>query len=96
MLKNAIWLFALCVIVLFIFLPSYTQYQDKRQKVDEYDRQIIRLQRQNAKLAKEKKLLESDPAYLEKVAREKMGLVREGETIYRLTPEETQAVNKKK
>ncbi len=88
MLKNALWLFAFCVIVLFVFLPSYTQIQDKRQRIKEYNAQIQNLRNQNISLAKERRLLENDPHYLEKVAREKMGLVKEGEVIYRLTPED--------
>ncbi len=64
--------------------------QDHRQKNSENERKIAILKEKNKKLEEEKKLLEEDPVYLERVAREKMGLVREGETIYRLTPEEQQ------
>lgn len=96
MLKNAIWLFAFCVIVLFVFLPSYTQIQDKRQKIKDYDAQIKELRAQNIKLAEERRLLKNDPHYLEKVAREKMGLMKEGEVIYRLTPEDKNSSNTKK
>ena len=48
--------------------------------------QIEMLQAKNEKLRQEKQLLEQDPVYLEKVAREKMGLVRQGEVVYKLTP----------
>ena len=64
--------------------------QDHRQKSIENDRKIVGLKEKNKKLEEERRLLEEDPVYLERVAREKMGLVREGETIYRLTPEEKQ------
>ncbi len=83
-MKNAIWLFVSASFLLFIFLPSYTKMQDLRQRSAHYDRQIEILKKQRTALLDEKKLLESDPLYLEKVAREKMGLVKEGEIVYQL------------
>ena len=90
MLKNAFWLFCFATLILFFFLPSFSVMQDHRQKSIENDRKIVGLKEKNKKLEEERRLLEEDPVYLERVAREKMGLVREGETIYRLTPEEKQ------
>jgi len=86
MLKNAIWLFVISVIVLLIFLPSYSELQDLRKKNADYVQQIEDLKQERIQLLEEKRLLEDDPIYLEKVAREKMGLIREGEVIYRITP----------
>ena len=83
MLKNAIWLFSLAFVILIIFLPSYARLQDLKQKNAGYEKQIEELKKQNIELTEEKKRLQ-DPVYLEKVAREKMGLIREGEVIYRL------------
>ena len=91
MLKNAILLFILTVFVFVYFLPSYTKMQDLKQKNFDYAETIRELQKKNGELLKEKDLLETDPAYLEKVAREKMGLVREGEVIYKI-----ESVNKLK
>jgi cell division protein FtsB len=89
MLKHAIWLFILAIFVLFAFLPSYTQLQDLKLRNVQYEDEIIRLKRERVQLERERKLLISDPQYLEKVAREKMGLIKEGETIYRITPAAT-------
>jgi cell division protein DivIC len=86
MWKNAIWLFVLALFILFAFLPSYTQLQDLRMKNVQYEQEIIRLKRERARLLREKKLLLEDPVYLEKVAREKMGLIKEGEMVYKITP----------
>jgi len=60
--------------------------QDLKQKNLDYERQIEVLKAKKAKLEEEKRLLESDPLYLEKVAREKMGLIREGEVVYEIVP----------
>ena len=84
MLKNALWLFAVATIILLFFLPSFTMMQDHRQKNLEYEKKIVELQRRNEELKEEKQRLIEDPVYLERVARERMGLVREGEKVYRI------------
>ena len=86
MLKNAIWLFAIAVLILVVFLPSYTQMQDLKQKNKDYEERIKQLVASNKNLMEERRLLEHDPVYIEKVGREKMGLVREGEVVYKLVP----------
>ena len=89
-MKNAIWLFSFTFVILIIFLPSYSRMQDLQKKNLEHQQQIKLLEKKNRELTFEKKLLESDPVYLEKVAREKMGLVKEGEVIYKISPENGQ------
>jgi len=84
MLKNALWLFAVATIILLFFLPSFTMMQDHRQKNLEYEKKIVELQRRNEELKEEKQRLIEDPVYLERVARERMGLVRDGEKIYKM------------
>ncbi len=91
MLKNALWLFGFTVVILIFFLPSYAKMQDLKARNNEYARRIDALQKRNTQLEKERYLLESDPIYLEKVARQRMGLIRDGEKVYRMVP----AVNKK-
>ena len=91
MIKNAIWLFSFAIIVFLLFLPSYTKMQDLRQKNSELAKELLELKRQNRDLRREKKLLDNDPVYLEKVAREKMGLIREGEVVYKMVPPATNA-----
>ena len=86
MLKNAFLLFAFAIAVLLMFLPTFSKWQDVQQKDRDYKMKIEALEEEHAKLLEEKRLLEEDPAYLEKVARERMGLIREGEVIYHLRP----------
>jgi cell division protein DivIC len=86
MFKNPFILFGLTVLLLLVFLPSYQKMQDLRQTNDEYQHKMHALVQENILLTEEKMLLETDPAYLEKVARERMGLIREGEIIYRIMP----------
>ena len=86
MIKNALWLFSFAIIVFLLFLPSYTKMQDLRQKNLDLSKELVDLKRQYTQLRREGKLLQDDPVYLEKVAREKMGLIREGEVVYRMVP----------
>lgn len=88
MLKNALWLFVIAIAILLFFLPSFSIMQDHNQKNLEYERKIVTLQEKNQQLEEEKRRLIEDPVYLERVARERMGLVREGEKVYRLKPAE--------
>ena len=85
MIKNALWLFGFTIFALYVFLPSYTKLQDLRQKNVEYSKQIEDLKLRKIRLMEEKRRLEQDPAYLEKVGREKMGLIRDGEVVYKIT-----------
>ena len=43
----------------------------------------MKLERENARLKKEIKLLNSDPRYIEKIAREELGLARNDEMVYK-------------
>ena len=89
-MRNSIWLFTFAALLLAIFIPSYSVMQDKAKKNVEYDQKIEELTAKKEDLAKERHLLEEDPTYLERVAREKMGLVKEGETVIEITPELTE------
>ena len=86
MLKNALSLFILTVVILALFLPSYSTMQDLKMKNKEYARRIAALEDKNRKFEEERRLLQTDPDYLEKVGRETMGLIRPGETVYRIVP----------
>ena len=44
--------------------------------------EIEELRQKNAELEKQIGLLRSDPHYIEQIAREQLGLVKDGETIY--------------
>ena len=83
MLKNAFWLFVFAALILIFFLPVVTELQDKRAKIAKYEQEIEDLKLENERMKQEKNLLENDPVYLEKVAREKLGIVKKGEVIYR-------------
>lgn len=75
-------------IFLVIFFPGFARIQELRQKNKELEANIKKLEAENLALGREKERLEKDPEYLERVARERLGIVRKGEIVYRIIPEE--------
>ena len=86
MIKNALSLFIITVVILVVFLPSYSKMQELKQKNQDFLLRIQYLEAKNKKLEQEGRFLKNNPEYLEKVAREKMGLIRQGETVYKIVP----------
>ncbi len=78
---------ALIVLVLMhtIFGPyGYLSMRRSQHEIEQLRKEIERLDRENTALSGEIRALETDPAAIEKLAREEMGLARPGEMIYRL------------
>lgn len=74
------------IILLVLFLPGYAKFMELRAKNLYLEREIARLEQENIRLYKEKTKLEEDMDYVEKVARESMGVTREGEIPIRIEP----------
>jgi cell division protein FtsB len=64
-----------------IFLPGFSKLQELKEKNRNLERRIEILKRTNKKLEEEQEKLEKDPTYVEKIAREKLGMARKGEII---------------
>lgn len=69
----------MALFLLGMFLPGYAKFMELRSKNDYLEREIERLERENLRLYNEKVKLEEDIDYIEKVARESMGVAKEGE-----------------
>ena len=75
--------------VLYIFLfGNYGVYRMWKQKKEieqlEQTLEALRLRQEQLKL--EAHLLENDPEYIEKIAREEYGMMKKGEIIYKIVP----------
>jgi cell division protein FtsB len=86
-LKKAFWLFGISVFLLVIFLPGYSKLQELRDKNIESELKIKQLARDNLLLQQELYKIENDPVYQEKIARDKLGVVRKGEIPVKIIPE---------
>lgn len=67
-----------------IFFPGYAKMQELRQKNRDLEDSIKKLQAENLKFSRERERLEKDPEYLERVGREKLGIVKKGEVVYKV------------
>ena len=60
--------------------------QNLRHRNEVAEQRIKELEADNIKMADEREKLKNDPEYFEKIARERMGLIKEGEVIYKVLP----------
>lgn len=72
------------IAVIVVFLPGYAKFMELRAKNISLEKEIDRLETENVRLYREKQKLEHDIDYVEKVARESMGVTREGEIPIKL------------
>lgn len=85
-INKAFWLAGVVVLLLVIFLPGYSKLQELRDKNRDLEVKMRKLKIENSLLQQEIKSIENDPVYQEKIARDKMGVVRKGEIPLRLIP----------
>ena len=83
------WLFGVMAVILallqfqlWVGKGSLAEVSDLRRKNERLRRELVRLQRQNARLAAEVKDLKSGTEAVEERARDELGMVREGETFF--------------
>lgn len=90
-LRRGFWLFGILVLLLVLFLPGYSKLQELRDKNRDLSGKIKRLVIENSLLQEELRLVKDDPVYQEKIARERLGVVRKGEIPLRVVPEQKKA-----
>jgi len=78
-LRKSLWLFSFTVLLLILFLPGYTKLQESRVKNRQLEEKFRKIAIENSLLQEELKRVQNDPFYQEKIARDKMGVVRKGE-----------------
>ena len=69
-----------------LLLPVYRDYQKKQQELAAVKEELNDRKEERTELSTEVTALGRSPEAVEKVAREKFGLVREGETVFRYDP----------
>ncbi len=85
MKKNRTKIIFGAVILSVVFLPPFAKYQELRYKNNKLVERIAELEKQNKELSENKYRLETDISYIEKKAREKIGVVRKGEIVLKDT-----------
>jgi cell division protein FtsB len=84
--KDVAKLVIIGTVVFFIFLPSFAKYQELSYKNRMLDEKVRSLKEETKRLEEVKKRLLTDITYIEKRAREKIGVVRKGEMVIKEEP----------
>ena len=75
----AVWL-----LIISFFLPPYKRLQQNRAEMEQLQAQLAEQKASLARQTRQVTLLKTDPTYLETIARDKLDLMKEGETVFRL------------
>lgn len=84
--RAALKLYIAIGILIVIFLPPFARLQELCYKNRKLEERIAALKGENKRLEEEKRRLETDISYIERKAREKIGLVRKGEIVLKEPP----------
>jgi len=81
LLVVAVWL-----VIVSLFVPPYKRLMQSRAEIDNLQAQVNEQKVLLARQTREVSLLQTDATYLETIARDRLDLMKEGETIFRLEP----------
>jgi cell division protein FtsB len=81
LLVIAVWL-----VIISLFVPPYKRLNQAHAEIDNLQAQRDEQKALLARQTREIELLKTDVTYLETVARDRLDLMKEGETIFRLEP----------
>ena len=87
--KNGVKTAVFVAVLLAVFLPPFIRYQQISYKSRVLDRQLNKIKEDIKNLEEEKRRLETDIIYVEKRARDKIGVAKKGEIILRSYPAKT-------
>jgi len=72
--------------IISLFVPPYKKMQVARAEIDALQAQRDEQKMLLARATREVNWLKTDPTYLETIARDRLDLMKEGETVFRLEP----------
>jgi cell division protein FtsB len=73
-----------CVPIAYSFLPEVANRKAQMQRIDGLKAEIDKQRMQVSRFEREEMLVKRDPEFIGVIARDKLELMKEGETIYRL------------
>ena len=71
-----------CLMV-YLFAREMTQVYALNQENDKVVVESLKLEKANNELTKKIELIQSDDAYMEKIIRQELGMIKKGEKVYR-------------
>lgn len=81
---RALLIIAIILVIVSLFVPPYKKLAQSRSEIDTLQNQVNEQKVLLARQTREVNLLKTDPVYLETIARDRLDLMKEGETIFRL------------
>jgi cell division protein FtsB len=75
---------AIVLVIVSLFLPQAKRLSQSRTEIENLQTQVNDQKILLARQTREVNLLKTDPSYLETMARDRLDLMKEGETIFRL------------
>ncbi len=82
------------LLAIVLLWPMFEKGEELKREVTRKDKLISELERERDALQDEYRALLSDPATVEREARDKLNLARDGETIFRFAPYDTSSLNR--
>lgn len=82
----AVIILALCIGGIITSIPLVKQYREQNATLDRLQKELIQQKAIHARHTREEQLLKNDPAYLEIIARDRLSVMKPGETIIHLDP----------
>ena len=77
---------ALWLVIVSLFVPPYKKLTQSGAEIDNLQAQVNEQKTLLGRQTREVNLLKTDATYLETIARDRLDLMKEGETIFRLEP----------
>ena len=82
------------VVLVCLYFPGFSKYMKLRRQEEKLNQDIAELTLKIEELKKEERLIKTDVDHLEQVMRKELGLVKPGEVVYKLVPEEVKPAAK--
>jgi len=76
----------LIVLGICTFVPQINKKRETEQRIEQLKAEVAKQTELLARRKREEDLLKNDPQYLETIARDKLDVMKEGETIIRIEP----------
>src|SRR5207302_3396797 len=88
-------LLAAWLVIVSLFVPPYKKLKIGQNDIDKLQQQRDEQQASLSKQTREVNLLKTDPVYLETIARDRLDLMKDGETVFRVESASAQAGKRK-
>ncbi len=84
------WIFAILAGVFLLFFPVLSKYLELKRSEEKLTAEVETLEKKISDLERENYLIRNDAEHLEQVIREELKLVKPGEVVYKVVPEDSE------